>query len=144
MTDELKPCPFCGGKAGVTSGPCAWNAGGIAWNVTCPSYGCHGGIFALGVDMFASPAKAIAAWNRRFPDPQLAAERARADALADVLEAVWKHATFMRSGTEKVVGPYPNHVEHHRVWKRSLYHEGKRIMELIKPVRKARENNDGQ
>ena len=67
---ELLPCPFCGASGlAVISGPCSWNDGGIAWNVTCHTRGCHGGIFALGVDMFETQAQAIAAWNRRAPDP---------------------------------------------------------------------------
>lgn len=66
MSEELKPCPFCGGgRLLLTSSPCAWNEDGRAYNVTCTTRACHGGIYALGVDMFPTEAEAIAAWNRR-------------------------------------------------------------------------------
>ena len=60
-----------------------------------------------------------------------AAEIAR---LSEALSAVWKEASTMR-GASKLVGPYPNEIGKHRIWARSMYHAGKRIMELLKPAR---------
>lgn len=71
----LKPCPFCG-EAGVavSSSPCGWHEPPVAWHVCCLTKGCHGAIFALGYDLFATPEEAIAAWNTRaLPDRDMLA-----------------------------------------------------------------------
>jgi len=54
-TINLKPCPFCGGPATLSSLPHAptW------WRVRCPKYECGGTTWAM------DEAKAISAWNRR-------------------------------------------------------------------------------
>lgn len=66
MSDELKPCPFCGGnRLMLCDSPCNWNEGGIAWAVTCTAHACHGSIYALGHDLFPTRTEAIAAWNKR-------------------------------------------------------------------------------
>jgi hypothetical protein len=90
-TVTLKPCPFCGvAGVAVISGPCAWNQRGIAWNVMCPTRDCHGGIFALGCDMFASPAEAIAAWNTRTASAPAPVEVTQGD--MDAARKAWREA----------------------------------------------------
>ena len=60
MTDKLKPCPFCGGKAVLSS----WHKsqcmkkGEIRAEVYC--YNC-----VARSSVYRSEAEAIAAWNRR-------------------------------------------------------------------------------
>lgn len=56
--------------------------------------------------------------------------------LRGVLEAVWKEATTMRNAS-KLVGPYPKEPASNRVWVRSMYHAGRNLHALIKPVRAA-------
>jgi Lar family restriction alleviation protein len=77
---ELKPCPFCGGEASasgtITYTKChkAWRNDGTqilnAHYVNCPRCG----IDNKQVFGHQTQAKAIAAWNRRAPDPALIAE----------------------------------------------------------------------
>ena len=63
MTDDLKPCPFCGGEI---NGICKTDyCGGDAYAVSCRYKGCHGTIFTLGYGYFSTKAEAIAAWNTR-------------------------------------------------------------------------------
>jgi hypothetical protein len=82
MTDELMallPCPFCGGSATVYE---AFPASEYPWHVAiehgpdCPDLLWDGVVYA-------TKAKAIAAWNRRTELPALIAER---DALREALE----------------------------------------------------------
>ena len=56
--------------------------------------------------------------------------------LREALDAVWKEATTMRNAS-KLVGPYPTNPADNRIWARSMYHAGKRIMEMLKPARAA-------
>lgn len=79
------------------------------------------------------------------PDPLVAeaadrieALEAEVERLRGVLEVVWKEATTMRNAS-KLVGPYPNEPANNRIWARSMYHAGKRIMEMLKPARAALE-----
>jgi len=67
---------------------------------------------------------------------RIEAQAAEIERLRGALETAWKHATQMRNAS-KLVGPYPNDPSAHRVWQRSLYHEGKRLHELLKPIRAA-------
>jgi len=63
MSDDLKPCPFCGGEI---NGICKTDyCGGDAYAVSCRYKGCHGSIFTLGYGYFATKEEAIAAWNTR-------------------------------------------------------------------------------
>ncbi len=79
MTDELKPCPFCGGEAELMTGEeCA--------QVQCLKMKFHLGPYVWG-DNDASM-EAIAAWNTRTPpkaDARIA--QARNDALEEA--ALW-------------------------------------------------------
>lgn len=63
---ELKPCPFCGGQADI------WKAsvdlGLPAW-IACTH--CKEGVFCT--KEHSTTEAAIAAWNRRAPDPRVAA-----------------------------------------------------------------------
>ena len=73
--------------------------------------------------------------------PLRAADRIEAleaenERLREALEVVWKEATTMRNAS-KLVGPYPKEPANNRVWARSMYHAGKKLHELIKPVRAA-------
>lgn len=69
MSEELKPCPFCGGKAEITGGPEGWtptfddpDSGGDPIAVICQSCGC--GLYSD----FDDATEAINAWNRRTND----------------------------------------------------------------------------
>jgi hypothetical protein len=62
MTDELKPCPFCGGAAELRS----WDWPYVRYQVRC-SKKCNGGRKAVEAD-------AIAAWNTRQPNPAVLVE----------------------------------------------------------------------
>ena len=66
----------------------------------------------------------------------MAEAKAEIEKLREALEAVWKEATTMRTAS-KLVGPYPTQPEKNRLWARSMYHAGKRIMEMLKPIRAA-------
>ena len=70
------------------------------------------------------------------------ADKARIAALEGALETVWKEATTMRNAS-KLVGPYPTEQAKNRIWARSMYHAGKRIMEMLKPARATLENRNG-
>lgn len=62
MTD-LKPCPFCGADADrrPIAGAFDRHGNGYEWRLDCSMCG-------AGVDLlFATPAEAISAWNRRAP-----------------------------------------------------------------------------
>ena len=65
MTD-LKPCPFCGGKAEsdeAECGPDAFEEGGIPWG-----HAAYAGCEACGLYFHGdTEAYCIAAWNRRLP-----------------------------------------------------------------------------
>lgn len=69
-------------------------------------------------------------------DDQIETQAAEIEKLREALEAVWKEATTMRNAS-KLVGPYPTQPEKNRLWARSMYHAGKRIMEMLKPFRAA-------
>lgn len=61
MSDELKPCPFCGGEAHIDG--TSWrptDGAEVAW-VTCKRCDAYGPTLPL--------KEAIAAWNRRTPEP---------------------------------------------------------------------------
>jgi Lar family restriction alleviation protein len=71
MSDDLKPCPFCGGDKNIV---CTTEYDGRdAYAVSCRYHECHGSIFTLGYGYFADRAEAIAAWNTRTPDPRIEA-----------------------------------------------------------------------
>jgi Lar family restriction alleviation protein len=63
MSDDLKPCPFCGGDKSII---CRTDYdGGDAYAVSCRYSDCHGHIFTLGHGYFSTKEEAIAAWNTR-------------------------------------------------------------------------------
>lgn len=64
MTDELKPCPFCGGEAKVLSGV----PDGVFVQHICGWEGFASEMFGY---RCSTEAEAIVAWNRRSPDPAL-------------------------------------------------------------------------
>ena len=66
MTEELKPCPFCGSdKLLICETTFDANVEGLAYAVSCRVRECHGGIWALGSGCFETAEEAIAAWNTR-------------------------------------------------------------------------------
>ena len=70
-------------------------------------------------------------------DPELAKLAAT---LSEALVLAWAEATRMRNAA-KLVGPYPNDQAKNAIWQRSLYHEGKRLHEILKPYRQALRNH---
>lgn len=71
MTEELKPCPFCGGEPGMVQQT------KVNWAVMCHVCGAEGG--------WSKPSDAIALWNRR-ATPQQAVP-----ALTDAqIEELWR------------------------------------------------------
>lgn len=75
-------------------------------------------------------------YDQGYYDGQRDRPPTQSDALREALEAVWKEATTMRNAS-KLIGPYPKEPANNRVWARSMYHAGKKLHELIKPVRAA-------
>lgn len=67
---------------------------------------------------------------------RIEALEAENERLRGMLEVVWKEATTMRNAS-KLVGPYPKEPANNRVWARSMYHAGRKLHALIKPVRAA-------
>ena len=67
---------------------------------------------------------------------RIEALEAENERLREALDAVWKEATTMRNAS-KLVGPYPTSPADNRIWARSMYHAGKRIMEMLKAARAA-------
>lgn len=59
----LRPCPFCGGEAGVECGVPAGTAA-RGYRVRCGDGSCNGGV-GCGTHAFGTEAEAIAAWNHR-------------------------------------------------------------------------------
>ena len=55
MSEKLKPCPFCGGEAGIEN----W---GYGYYVTCQSPTC---LISPETGNYETKAAAIAAWNTR-------------------------------------------------------------------------------
>ena len=125
MADEqLKPCPFCGGKALQI----------IRGSPGCEYVKCEG---CKATTDDTSRLRAITAWNRRAPaDDSAVVEvlRAENERLREALDVAWKKAHEMRNAS-KLVGPYPNDRAATRTWARSLYHAGKDLCELLKPFR---------
>jgi len=88
MSDELNPCPFCGGKADVGEFAAGHGVGGPTdgFYVTCVEEFCDGHM-GSGYYAFAERERAVAAWNRRPTEERLAAEVARLEReLATVAE----------------------------------------------------------
>ncbi len=87
MSEELKPCPFCGGKAEASSGP-----GTTFCSVHC---------FDCGVAMDAiKPAhylpRVIAAWNRRTESSELSAAKASITEKDELLAMIKEKAAKSR------------------------------------------------
>ena len=82
MSEELKPCPHCGGEAAV------YTEDNRLWAIRCmgqyvPSCWTESGLYH-------SRAEAIAAWNRRTPDWRELAQRLAAY-IFDENRGVWHH-----------------------------------------------------
>jgi len=68
MSEELKPCPFCGkDKVSLVETEDFENAnkGLSSWHVSCRNKDCHGSIFSLYIWQFRSETQAVKAWNTR-------------------------------------------------------------------------------
>lgn len=74
---ELKPCPFCGGKA--KEGERLTEDYNIANFIICGDSGCRANIGMIG--SFAKKEKAISAWNTRPETPERAALRELVDSI---------------------------------------------------------------
>ena len=87
MSDELKPCPFCGGEAEYFSRPNTlfmWAHEVDHW-VSCASDDC-----LADMGLYAEKDRAIAAWNRRadLHEAELARLRARNAEMDSALNAI--------------------------------------------------------
>ena len=68
MQNELKPCPFCGGRVEETGGSCNYGKRIMTLSVTCTGCGTK---FQLKAKFDDNPyTETIAAWNRRAHDEQ--------------------------------------------------------------------------
>lgn len=76
LADELKPCPFCGGKDVDEAGP---SLGCSRWRIVCDDCGAEGPPHGTEQSTEYHPSEAISAWNTR-------ASEAR-DVLREVLGA---------------------------------------------------------
>lgn len=65
--DELKPCPFCGGKAKLITHRNYATNGHADYYVECGTDGCT---MCLGGICFGCAEEAIEAWNRRTSDDE--------------------------------------------------------------------------
>lgn len=83
MSEQLKPCPFCGGEGNLISheDPRVTNYG---YEVDCGDCGARGPLTdcAWNGDTSAAKSGAVLAWNMRAPSPIVAALEAERDAVA--------------------------------------------------------------
>ena len=63
--NELKPCPFCGGRAELIQTKCLSN-GCVLYHVFHYDLKCH--INCIRTENMATPEEAIEAWNMRVED----------------------------------------------------------------------------
>lgn len=56
MSEELKTCPFCGGKAEITNYPNGW------WSIGCENKDCN---MVTMTPMTPTKERAIELWNKR-------------------------------------------------------------------------------
>lgn len=85
---ELKPCPFCGGQGVALTGPVQ-----TLWGVTCLRCSCW-------LDDRAPTAiEAVAAWNRRTPDPA----QIRADAIREAAALIHRIADGYAAGGDNAI-----------------------------------------
>lgn len=61
MSDQLKPCPFCGGEAQMGKLDVAKPYGDFQYGAGCVTFMCVGSARPI----FQTEAEAFAAWNRR-------------------------------------------------------------------------------
>ena len=71
----------------------------------------------------------------------LTALKAERDALVDTLTAVHAFAKRMRHAN-RLVGPFPNDPKANSAWVRTLYHEGKDLVKILKPSLAAPQQKD--
>jgi hypothetical protein len=71
MTENIKPCPFCGELPGISQDENAYEDG-IFWTVECMNEDCR--VYVKTVN-FNTKGKAIEAWNIRIPSPVDTRER---------------------------------------------------------------------
>lgn len=62
MSNELKPCPFCGGDASIF----AVNVNILEYKIAC--HNCFAEISRIGICPSVAKEKVINAWNRRASD----------------------------------------------------------------------------
>lgn len=86
MTDELKPCPFCAGKARVETCNCDDFS---LWKVTCgnPICPCFNSLW------YATEEEAVTAWDNRLTYEQLAREN---KVLLDALDEIVNRNEFSK------------------------------------------------
>lgn len=78
MTEQLKPCPFCNGKARIQTCDCDDVS---FWKVTCENPKC----FCSSAFFYSTREEAVAAWNDRPIENEKDAEIAR---LRDALDTI--------------------------------------------------------
>jgi hypothetical protein len=83
MSEELKPCPFCGKPLEIVSIIRRDGIDGLS--AQCPTWGCAGRQIA-----WDTAAEVVAAWNTRPVEDALRAERDAALALAAKYKALWE------------------------------------------------------
>lgn len=71
MSEELNPCPFCGGEASIGFSEPIHEEGIGEATALCGSCGFEWSTEAVGFGV--AKQQAIAAWNRRTPDPRVSA-----------------------------------------------------------------------
>jgi len=86
LPSALRSCPFCGGGLLVVCETTFEPESRPAYAVACRTKQCAGCVYSLGFGEFPSRAEAIAAWNRRAPDP----------VRAELLEASKEMEAFIR------------------------------------------------
>lgn len=90
MSEELMPCPFCGGEASLFTAEEVGYIGDVHFTVKCNGCFC-------GTGHYADPGRAAEAWNRRAQQPN---EPLTLDELKGMLsEPVWVKSLF--DGTVK-------------------------------------------
>jgi Lar family restriction alleviation protein len=74
MSEELKPCPFCGRSPQMSSRP-QTQVEGCKFvtfiSCMCNGYSASAHRFGIGEDMESAKTSAITAWNHRHPEPKV-------------------------------------------------------------------------
>ena len=78
MSEELKPCPFCGSKAKIRT---MYYANSPLYYVRCPRLNCP--VYCFTKKKYKTEAEAIEDWNKRVPDKE---KQYLCEALKDILD----------------------------------------------------------